>query len=82
MKISKMKNNKLKVLSIPDEDKRLKEYKFWNSLSEEEYLKKAYISLCSAKTYGISELDDRLENFLYKDVIRAFAITKYEEFKA
>ncbi len=62
-KIAIMKNNKPEAVIVAIEEyEMLREYKYWNTLSEKEYLKKSHESLAtSTRAYSLDELDTRIE---------------------
>lgn len=64
-KICVLRNNKPEavVLSVLEYE-QLRDYRYWNTMSEKEYLQKAHESIGSSRSYSIEEVDAYLERII------------------
>jgi len=64
-KICVLRNNKPEAVVLSAlEYEQLRDYRYWNTLSEEEYLKKAHEGIDSSRSYSIDEVDAYLERVI------------------
>lgn len=64
-KICVLRNNKPEAVVLSAlEYEQLRDYRYWNMMSEEEYLKKAHEGIDSSRSYTIEEVDSYLERII------------------
>jgi PHD/YefM family antitoxin component YafN of YafNO toxin-antitoxin module len=64
-KICVLRNNKPEAVVLSAlEYEQLRDYRYWNTMSEKEYLKKAHESIDNSRNYSIDEVDIYLERII------------------
>jgi PHD/YefM family antitoxin component YafN of YafNO toxin-antitoxin module len=64
-KICVLRNNKPEAVVLSAlEYEQLRDYRYWNTMSEKEYLKKSHESIDSSRSYSIEEVDAYLERII------------------
>lgn len=64
-KICVLRNNKPEAVVLSAlEYEQLRDYRYWNTLSEKEYLQKAHESIDSTRSYSIEEVDGYLQRVI------------------
>lgn len=64
-KICVLRNNKPEAVVLSAlEYEQLRDYRYWNTMSEQEYLTKAHEGIDSARAYTIEEVDSYLERII------------------
>lgn len=64
-KICVLRNNKPEAVVLSAlEYEQLRDYRYWNMMSEKEYLKKSHESIDSSRSYSIEEVDAYLERII------------------
>ncbi|MDP1785610.1 MAG: hypothetical protein Q8K81_09325 [Sulfuricurvum sp.] len=64
-KICVLRNNKPEAVVLSAlEYEQLRDYRYWNTMSEKEYLQKAHESIDSSRNYTIEEVDAYLERII------------------
>jgi PHD/YefM family antitoxin component YafN of YafNO toxin-antitoxin module len=64
-KICVLRNNKPEAVVLSAlEYEQLRDYRYWNTMSEKEYLKKSHESIDSSRNYSIEEVDAYLKRII------------------
>jgi PHD/YefM family antitoxin component YafN of YafNO toxin-antitoxin module len=64
-KICVLRNNKPEAVVLSAlEYEQLRDYRYWNTLSDKEYIQKAYESIDNSLNYSIEEVDSYLERMI------------------
>jgi PHD/YefM family antitoxin component YafN of YafNO toxin-antitoxin module len=73
-KICVLRNNKPEAVVLSAlEYEQLRDYRYWNMMSEKEYLQKAHESIDSSRTYSLEEAEKMLDEALarYESLIQS-----------
>jgi PHD/YefM family antitoxin component YafN of YafNO toxin-antitoxin module len=64
-KICVLRNNKPEAVVLSAlEYEQLRDYRYWNTMSDKEYLQKSHERIDSSRSYSIEEVDAYLERFI------------------